>query len=181
MLPSVILLNVLKRSLEMATRKGIIITIIILVAIAGGSSIMWIIPQHRGSTVAVTDFGKEIQSVNDRHALIMTAMNSNLKSMLNNTLSPDDFVASAQASSSQVTSLTSELIEADPPAQWRSSYLNYDEALKKYNDYLTETIALANKVKDGASQSDISDETSKLSSLMNETDSFIARSNEAKP
>lgn len=165
----------------MATKKGIIITAIILGAIAAGSSVVWIFPQNRGSSVVVTDFGNELQSVKDRHALIMQSMDSDLKNMLNNTISPDDFVASAQTSSSQITSLTSELIESNPPGEWRESYLSYAEALKKYNDYLAESIALANKVKGGISSSDLSDETSKLTSLLNETNSYISRSDETKP
>ncbi len=165
----------------MATKKGIIVTIIILVAIAAGSSVLWILPQNGGTSIVVSDYGNEIESVKERHTMIMSEMDANLKSMLNNTLSPDDFVAVAQTSSSQVTSLISEMIESNPPAEWKASYLNYDEALKKYNDYLAETILLANKVKGGISPSEMSDEMSKLDLLKNETDSFIAKSNAVKP
>jgi hypothetical protein len=165
----------------MATKKGIIITVIILGAIAAGSSVTWLLPQNRGSAVVVSDYGNELESVKERHALIMTEMNSNLKSMLNNTLSPDDFTNMAQTSSAQTTSLISEIIESNPPTEWRESYLDYAEALKKYNDYLTESISLATKMKNEISTSDKSDETSKLDSLMNDTNSFIAKSNETKP
>lgn len=165
----------------MVTKKGIIITVIMLGAVTAASSFIWIFPQNRGSTVIVSDYGNEIESVKERHALVMDEMDSNLQSMLNNTLSPDDFVTRAQASSSQITSLTSELIESNPPDAWRESYLNYDEALKKYNDYLTESIALASKIKSGISSSDLSDEMSKLDSLRNDTNSFIIMSNETKP
>src|SRR5574337_424240 len=98
----------------MATRKGIIITIIILGAIAAGSSITWILPQNRGSSIVISDYGNEIDGVKERHMLIMSTMDSNLKNMLNNTLSPDDFIAMAQTSSSQTTSLISEIIESNP-------------------------------------------------------------------
>ncbi|MDE1763004.1 MAG: hypothetical protein KGH88_02025 [Thaumarchaeota archaeon] len=165
----------------MATRKGIIITVIILGAIAAGSSVAWILPQNHGSSIVVSDYGNELEGVKERHALIMAAMDANLKSMLNNTLSPDEFTTMAQTSSTQTTSLISELIESNPPAQWRESYLNYAEALKKYNDYLTESISLASKMKSGISPSDLSDEMSKMDSLKNDTDSFIVKSNETKP
>ncbi|MDE1765736.1 MAG: hypothetical protein KGI27_05580 [Thaumarchaeota archaeon] len=165
----------------MATKKGIIITAIILGAIAAGSSIAWILPQNNGSTIVVSDYGNELEGVKERHALIMTTMDSNLKSMLNNTLSPDEFTTMAQTSSTQTTSLISELIESNPPAQWRESYLNYAEALKKYNDYLTESISLASKMKSGISPSDLSDEMSKIGSLKNDTDAFIVKSSETKP
>ncbi len=150
-------------------------------AITTASFFIWIFPQNRGSTVIVSDYGNEIESVKERHALIMDEMDSDLQSMLNNTLSPDDFTTRAQASSSQITSLISELIESNPPAEWRESYLNYDEALKKYNDYLTESIALASKIKNGISSNDLSDEMSKMASLKNDTNSFIVMSNETRP
>ncbi|MDE1815764.1 MAG: hypothetical protein KGI11_04320 [Thaumarchaeota archaeon] len=165
----------------MATKKGIIVTVIILGAIAAGSSVTWLLPQNRGSSIVVSDYGNELEGVKEKHALIMTEMSSNLKSMLNKTLSPDDYTTMAQTSSAQTTSLISELIESNPPTEWKLSYLNYAEALKKYNDYLTESIALASKMKSGISDNDMSDETSKLDSLMNDTSSFIAKSNETKP
>ncbi len=165
----------------MATKKGIIITVIMLGAIAAGSFVIWLLPQNKDSSFVVSDFRNEINGVKERHALIMTEMDSNLKSMLNNTLSPDDFTTMAQTSSTQTTSLISEIIESNPPTEWRESYLNYAEALKKYNDYLTETMALATKVKNGISSSDLSNEMSKLSSLMNDTNSFITKSDETRP
>ncbi|HJU14394.1 MAG TPA: hypothetical protein VJ792_08075 [Candidatus Nitrosotalea sp.] len=165
----------------MATKKGIIITAIMLGAIAAGSSVVWIFPQNRGSSIVVSDYGNEIDGVKERHSLIMAEMDSNLKSLLNKTLSPDDFATMAQTSSSQTTSLISELIEANPPPEWRASYLTYDEALKKYNDYLTETISLADKIKSGISSADLSDEVSKIDSLRNDTDSLIAKSSLARP
>lgn len=177
----VILLNVIKRVNQMATKKGIVITIIVFGAITAASSVIWILPQNRGPTFVVSNYGNEIESVKERHALIMSAMDSDLTGLLNNTIVPDDFIARAQTSSSQTTSLITELIESNPPPEWRESYLNYDEALKKYNDYLTETIALANEIKNNASSSDLSDETSKIDSLRNDTNSFITKSNETSP
>lgn len=165
----------------MPTKKGIIITIIVLGAITAASSVIWILPQNRGPTFVVSDYGNEIESVKERHLLIMSEMDSDLAGLMNKTIVPDDFIARAQTSSSQTTSLITEIIESNAPPQWSESYLNYDEALKKYNDYLTETIALANKMKDNASSSDLSDEMTKIESLRNDTNSFIAKSNETIP
>ncbi|HXX05846.1 MAG TPA: hypothetical protein VEJ68_03390 [Candidatus Bathyarchaeia archaeon] len=165
----------------MATKKGIIITAIILGVISAASFAVWFFPQNRGPGIVVSDYGNELDSVRERHGLISAEMESNLKSLLNQTLSPDDFINMTQTSSNQVTSLITELIESNPPVEWRESYLNYDEALKKYNDYLTETVTLANKMKGGSSLNNLSDELSTLSSLKNESDSFIIKSNETRP
>jgi hypothetical protein len=165
----------------MATKKGIVVTTVILGAIAAASFTVWVFPQNRSSTFVVTDYGNELNSVRDRHGLINTEMESNLKSLLNQTLSPNDFINMTQTSSTQVTSLITELIESNPPVEWRESYLNYDEALKKYNDYLTETVSLANKMKSGILPNDLNEELSKLDSLKNESNSFIVKSNETRP
>src|SRR5947209_18411214 len=131
----------------MATRKGIVVTAIILVAISAASFVIWIVPQNRGSSFVVSDYKSELESVRERQTLIATEMESGLKELLDKTLPPDDFVTRAQTSSTQVTSLITELIESNPPVEWRESYLNYDESLKKYNEYLTESISLAKKMK----------------------------------
>jgi hypothetical protein len=165
----------------MATKKGIIVTAIILGAISAASFIVWIVPQSRGPSMVVSDYGNELESIRERHGVISTEIESNLKSLFNKTLSPDDFINMTQISSAQVTSLITELIESNPPAKWRESYLNYGEALKKYSDYLSETISLANKMKDGISQTELKDERSYLSSLKNESDSFIVKSYETRP
>lgn len=165
----------------MATKKGIIITVMILGAISVASFIVWVLPQNRGPTFVVSDYGNELDSVRERQGVINAEMESNIMNLLNQTLSPDYFVNMTQTSSSQVTSLITELIEANPPAEWRESYLNYDEALKKYNDYLTETVSLANKMKIGISSSGLNEELTKLGSLKNESNSFILKSNETRP
>ena len=165
----------------MATRKGVVITAIILAAIAAASFAVWMVPQNRGSSIVVSDYRGELESVKERHALIVTEMESDLKELLDKTLSPDDFISKAQTSSGQVTSLITELIESNPPVEWRESYLNYDESLKKYNEYLTEAISLASKMKEGMSQVGLNEEITKMDSLKQESDLLIVKSNETRP
>ena|SRR2546422_1312908 len=165
----------------MATRKGIVVTAIVLVAISAASFVIWIVPQNRGSSFVVSDYKSELESVRERQTLIATEMESGLKELLDKTLSPDDFVTKAQTSSAQVTSLITELIESNPPVEWRESYLNYDESLKKYNEYLTESISLAKKMKGGISLVDLNEEISKIDSLKKESNSLVRKSNETRP
>jgi len=165
----------------MATRKGIVVTAIVLVAISAASFVIWIVPQNRGSSFVVSDYKSELESVRERQTLIATEMESGLKELLDKTLPPDDFVTRAQTSSAQVTSLITELIESNPPVEWRESYLNYDESLKKYNEYLTESISLAKKMKGGISLVDLNEEISKIDSLKKESNSLVRKSNETRP
>lgn len=165
----------------MTTKKGIVITAVILAVISAASFAIWIIPQNQGSTIIVSDYKSELDSVKERHSIIVSEIDSDLKGLLSKSISPDDFISKAQVSSSQVTSLISELIESNPPSEWKESYLNYDESLKKYNDYLTETMVLATKIKGGIGAIDLSDEMSKIDSLKKESDSFASRSNDTRP
>src|SRR5574337_691879 len=165
----------------MATKKGIIITAAILAVIAGASFVVWFLPQNHGSSIIISDYKSELDSVKERHLLIISDTESNLKGLAEKTISPDNFTSQAQISSSQITSLISELVESNPPIEWKQSYGAYFESLKKYNDYLAETISLANKIKGGASPSDINDEMSKINSLKQESDALASKSNQTRP
>jgi len=166
----------------MITRKGIIITVAMLTAISGASFVVWVLPQNHGSSsIVVSDFKSELDSVKDRHLLITTSIESNLKALSDKSMTPDEFINQTQISSVQITSLTSELVESNAPTEWKQSYGAYFESLKKYNDYLTETISLANKMKSGISPSDLNDEMAKLDALKKESDAMITKSDQTRP
>ena len=163
-----------------ATKKGIILTAIILAIVTAASFSIWSIPQHNSGPL-ISDYRNELESIKERHDIIINETSNELNNMLGGSLSPDDFITRAQTTSSQVDSLISEIIESDAPQEWRESYLNYDEALKKYNDYLTETIVIANKVKNNVSVNDLQSELQKLDSMKKESESFAIKANETKP
>ena len=64
--------------------------------------------------------------------------------MLNEKISPEDYIKIAEISSSQINSEIIQLVGSNPPEEWYESYLNYIEALKKSNSYIRETIVVAN-------------------------------------
>ena len=165
----------------MASKKGIIITAAILAIIAGASFAVWFLPQNHNSSLVVSDYKSELDSVKERHSLIISTMESNLKGLLDKSMPPDNFTSQAQILSSQTTSLVSEMVESNPPAEWKLSYGAYYESLKKYNDYLAETVSLASKIKSGASNSDINNEIAKMNSLKQESDSLASKSNQTRP
>jgi hypothetical protein len=166
----------------MVSKKGIIITVAILVAISGASFVVWVLPQnHGGSSIIISDYKSELDSVKERQSLISSTIESNLKALSEKSMTPDEFINQTQVSSSQVTSLISELIETNAPTEWKQSYGAYFESLKKYNDYLSETISLANKMKSGISPSDLNDEMSKLDALKNESDTLATKSDQTRP
>jgi len=164
-----------------ATKKGIILTAIILGIITVASFSIWVIPQHENPSFVISDYRSELDSIKERHEVIIKEMDGEWKNMLAGSLSPDDFIVRAQTSSSQINSLLSEIIESRAPQEWRESYLNYGEGLKKYNDYLTETIVIANKMKGGVSLNDLKVELQQLDGLKKESESYTIKTNETKP
>jgi hypothetical protein len=165
----------------MATKKGIIITATILGVITVASFSIWLIPQHGGSSFVISDYRNELDSIIERHKVIMNEIDDDWKNLIAGSLSFDDFIARAQTSTSQINTLLSEIIESRAPQEWDESYLNYGESLKKYDDYLTETIVIANKMKGGVSINDLKDELQKLDIIKKESESFAIKANETKP
>lgn len=165
----------------MATKKGIILTAIILGIITVASFSIWVIPKHENPSLVISDYRSELDSIKERHEVIIKEMDGEWKNMLAGSLSPDDFIVGTQTSSSQINSLLSEIIESRAPQEWRESYLNYGEGLKKYNDYLTETIVIANKMKGGVSLNDLKVELQQLDGLKKESESYTIKANETKP
>ena len=168
-------------TLGVATKKGIILTAIILSIITAASFSIWLIPQHENSSFVISDYRSELDSIKERHQVIIKEIDEDWKNLVAGSLSPDDFIVRAQTSSSQINSLLSELIESRPSQEWRESYINYGEALKKYYDYLTETIVIANKVKGGVLIDDLKEELQKLDTMKKESESFTIKANETKP
>ena len=168
-------------TLGVATKKGIILTAIILSIITAASFSIWLVPRHENSSFVISDYHSELDSIKERHGVIIKEIDEDWKNLLAGSLSPDDFITRAQTSSLQINSLLSEIIESRSPQEWRESYLNYGEALKKYYDYLTETIVIANKMKGGVSIDDLKDELQKLGTMKKESESFTIKANEIKP
>jgi len=164
-----------------ARKKGLILTAVILVAITAASFSIWLVPQYENSSFVISDYQSEFESIKERHEVIIKEIDDEWKNMVAGSISPDDFISTAQTSSSQINSLLSEIIESRAPQEWRESYLNYGEALKKYNDYLTETLLIANKVKSGTSINELQDEIQKSDIMKKDAYSYTIKANETKP
>lgn len=140
---------------------------------------MWFIPQKEDSSFVVSDFKANLEDIQAKQKVIADEIETDLQAMLAGTVTPDNFIMRAEASTSQINALIIELISSGAPQEWHESYLNYGESLKNYNSYLRETIVLANKIKDG--NSDIQENLGKLDSLKKETEKFTLKTDETKP
>lgn len=162
----------------MASKKGIVITVIILVAITAASFLFWVIPQENTSTLVVSDYENYLDGVKKIHEILQESIETEFQNLLNKKTSPDDYIAITEVTSSQVTAQISEFITSKPPEEWQDSYISYMEALKKFNAYIVETKVAANMLKEGQIDTEI---MQKIESLRSESQELINKSNELRP
>ena len=162
----------------MASKKGIVITVIILVAITAASFLFWVIPQENLSTLVVSDYENYLDGVKKIHEVLQESIETEFQNLLNEKISPDEYIAITEVTSTQVTAQISEFITSKPPEEWQDSYISYMEALKKFNAYIVETKVAANMLKEGQIDTEI---MQKIESLRSESQELINKSNELRP
>ena len=104
----------------------------------------------------------------------------NFFDLINHKLSPEEYFITARVTQSQVNSLIIELTVSGAPQEWAASYKTYVEALKKLNEQITETVIIANLMKDDDSYSD-NERISKIFELRAELQNLIEKSDNLRP
>mgnify|MGYP006437119825 CR=1 FL=1 len=165
----------------MATKKGIIVTIIILAAITGASFLLYLTPQNSETTFVVSDYGGYIDGVKNIHEVLQEEIDIDYQNLLNEKISPQSYIENAEVTSSQVTSKISEFVTSKPPEEWQDSYISYMDAMKKFNEYIGETKVLANLIENGDTDDEINETIQKIESLKQESIEFIKNSDQIRP
>ena len=165
----------------MASKKGIAITGIILAAITGASFLSWVIPQDNETTFVVSDYEGYLDGIKSIHEILEESINIEYQNLLDRKITPQEYIAITEVTSSQVTAKISEFVTTKPSEEWQASYINYMDALRKFNSYLTETKVLASLIENDDSQDKIYKIIQKIESLKTESSEFVRRSNELRP
>ena len=165
----------------MASKKGIIITVVILAIITGASFLIWQIPTDLSMTVVVSDFESHIVGIDERFKIISSALDESFEEMVNGGITPDEYITIAEISSTQINSQIIELVESQAPDEWLDSYLNDLESLRSYNSYIRETIVLANLLNDDFTMSDKEEALEKISLLKQESIDYAQMSLSTRP
>ena len=165
----------------MASKKGIIITIIILAAITAASFMIWQMPTNLQMSVVVSDFNSHIIGIDERYKMISNANDEAFEQMINGEISPDEYISIAEISSSQINSQIIELVESNATDEWIESYLNDLESLRSYNSYIRETIVLANLINCNAGIDEKSDIIIKIEQLKQESKEYSKLSISSRP
>ena len=165
----------------MASKKGLVITVIILAAITGASFLLWMIPQDNETTFVISDYGEYLNGVKNIHEVLQESMEIEYQNLRTGEISPDDYITITEVTSSQVTSQISEFVTSKPPEEWQNSYINYMDAMKKFNSYIIETKVLANLIKKESTETERIEVIQKIDSLKEESLEFIKISDELRP
>ncbi len=165
----------------MASKKGIVITVGILAAITISSFLIWMIPQNNEAVFVVSNFQDHIDVVKEIHNVIVDGIEIELQNLLAGDITPEQYIEIADVSSTQIKSQIIRLVKSEAPEEWRDSYLNYIEALRKTNSQILETIIVANLMEKGSDQNSIEESLVKISILKQESKSFVKTSDELTP
>jgi len=165
----------------MASRKGVVLTIIILAAITGASFIFWSIPQETESTFVVSDYGNYLDGVKKIHEILQESIDIEFQNMIQGKTTPDEYIIIADVTTSQVTAKISEFVTSKPSEPWQESYISYMDALKKFNSYVVETKVYANMIKDNSNQDNMASLLEKIEMFKNESKELAKRSDDLRP
>ena len=165
----------------MASKKGIAITIIILGAITGASFLVWMVPQQNETTFIVTDYEGYLDGAKNIHEVLTQSTEIEYQKLLDGEITPEQYIESADITLTQVTGQISEFVTSKPPEQWQESYINYMDAMKKFNLYVGETKVLANLIESQGSEQEITETTQKIETLKAESQELVRLSDQARP
>jgi hypothetical protein len=165
----------------MASKKGIAVTIIILVGVAAASFLVYLIPEDTEMKITVSDFEKHLNDVDERTSMLSVGIEESFNDLLDHKLTSEEYFVVAGVTQSQVNSLIIELTLSGAPQEWTASYKTYVDVLKKLNEQITETIVVANLMKDGNNSDSVNEIISKIYELRSELRDLISESNNSRP
>ena len=165
----------------MASKKGIVITVIILAVITGASFLFWVIPQDYEATFVVSDYKGYLNGVKNIHEVLEESVDIEYQNLRTGKITPQEYIAITEVTSSQVTTQISEFVTSKPSEEWQSSYINYMDAMKKFNSYILETKVLANMIENKSSEDEMVKVLEKIESLKVESEEFVIMSDQSRP
>ena len=131
------------------SKKGITITILVLIAITVASFSVWQIPDNPKMTIVVTDFESHLEAIDARHEIIASAVDESFSELMNEKMQAEKYIKIAEVSSLQNNGLLMELVESNAPEEWQESYINRISSLKSFELYIIETMVMAEFLGDG--------------------------------
>ena len=165
----------------MASKKGIVVTIAVLVSVVVASFLVYLIPEDTTMKIVVSDFKKYLDITKEKALMEVTSIDESFEKLMEEKMSPNEYIKIAEVSSSQINSLIIELTSSGATQEWTESYVNYIGALKKLNEKITETIVVANLMSSDNNSNSINKIIAKIHQLETESQDLIKKSDNARP
>jgi len=165
----------------MASKKGIGVTIAILVGVVAASFLVYLIPEDTTMKITVSDFGEHLDITKERVLMESSGIDESFKKLMENDMNQNEYIRIAEVSSSQILTLIIELKDSGATQEWTESYVNYIGALKKLNEMITETIVVANLMDSEDNSNSINEIIDKIHQLKTESLDLTKKSDAARP
>jgi len=165
----------------MGSKKGIGVTVAILVGVVAASFLVYLIPENNDMKLVVSDFEKQLDDIDERTSMLSMGIEKSFEDLINHKLSPEEYFITARVTQSQVNSLIIELTLSGSPQEWTASYKTYTDALKILNEQIRESVVVANLMKNNDNSDSVNEIISKIHELRAELLALIEKSNSLRP
>ena len=165
----------------MASRRGVAVTAMVLAGITAGSFVIWLVPEGRDATFVITDYEGYLDGAKSVHEVLQESVGIEYRGLLEGTVTPDEYAATAEIVSSQVTAQIGEFVTSKPPEQWQPSYVSHMESMRKFGEYVGETRVVAGLIEEGAPQHEIDAAAERAEEIMSESVRLAAESDGSRP
>ncbi len=174
----------------MASRKGVVVTCIILGAVTAASFLAWIVPQNDGTNVGdgsdttfiVSDHEKYLDGVININQILQKSIEIEYQSLLDAAITPKEYMEVADATAVQVTDQISEFVTSKPPEAWQESYINYMESMRSFNSHIVETKVLADLIERGQAETEMAEKSRQaIQSLKKDAAEYAKISDQTRP
>ena len=166
----------------MGSKKGVVITVAILIAITIGSFMVWFgNPTNNEMTIVVTDFENHDTGIVERHKIVSNSIDESLNKFMDGKMSFDEYESIAENGSSQNNALLMELAYSDAPQEWQETYINRIASLKSFEAHIIETMVFANLINSDGEQEKITEIMNNIEKLKEESIQYAEIANSSKP
>ena len=167
----------------MSSKRGVVITVAILIAITIASFSVWIGNNTTNTemTIVVTDFENHQEGISERHKIISNAIEESFSELINEQISTDEYIRIAEVSSSQNNALLMELAYSDAPEEWQESYINRIASLKSFEAYIIETMVMTNMIESDGKQEQKTEILNNIEKFKEEYIQYGEMADSAKP
>jgi len=124
----------------LVTKKGVALTVAIIVGFVAASFLIYLIPQSpQSDIITLGDAREQLEFVMDRNKVVIDEFQTVFRLWENGDIDKTTFDSSADVSIEQVSMMILELRGKQIPNEWNQSYVLFIQALDNYKAYIEKT------------------------------------------